>query len=81
MTERALNPFVKLVLELGPIDDMDITWFNGVEVGALRVLGRWRTPRRYLVPAALVLAQFEFVVESMRHDRGLVKPDAHTAAG
>jgi sialate O-acetylesterase len=43
-----------LVLDLGPVDDMDITWFNGGEVGATRVMGKWQTPRSYKVPAEMV---------------------------
>ena len=43
-----------LVLELGPIDDMDRTYFNGQPVGGYERLGYWNTPRRYRVPAALV---------------------------
>ncbi len=43
-----------LVLELGPIDDMDTTWFQGVRVGGLEDLGQWATPRRYSIPAELV---------------------------
>ena len=45
-----------LVLELGPIDDMDQTWFNGQRVGDSRRDGLWATPRRYTVPAAAVRA-------------------------
>ena len=41
----------KLELQLGPIDDMDTTWFNGQRVGGLEQLGAWATPRQYEVPA------------------------------
>ncbi len=44
----------ELSLELGPIDDMDTTWFQGVEVGAHQEEGAWATPRQYRVPAGLV---------------------------
>lgn len=40
-----------LVLELGPIDDMDDTWVNGVRVGDMHTTNRWRTARRYAVPS------------------------------
>lgn len=40
-----------LVLSLAMIDDDDVTYFNGVEVG--RTSG-WQTPRRYTVPGGLV---------------------------
>jgi sialate O-acetylesterase len=43
-----------LVLELGPIDDMDSTWFNGELIGEHMDSGQWATPRRYTVPGALV---------------------------
>ena len=42
-----------LVLELGPIDDCDTTFFNGTQVGATDV---WTTARRYTVPGKLVKA-------------------------
>jgi len=37
-------------LSLGPIDDSDITWVNGVEVG--RTTQRYADPRLYTVPVA-----------------------------
>ncbi len=45
-----------LRLELGPIDDMDTTWFNGRRVGGLESMGLWKTPRKYRVPGNLVHA-------------------------
>lgn len=42
-----------LVLELGPIDDMDTTWFDGTRVGGLEREGLWQVPRAYRVPAQL----------------------------
>ncbi|MBW2282942.1 MAG: 9-O-acetylesterase, partial [Deltaproteobacteria bacterium] len=39
-----------LVLELGPIDDMDTTWVNGVLVGKTLGSGRHTMPRKYTVP-------------------------------
>ena len=46
----------KLVLNLGAIDDGDVTWVNGREVGRTLydVRDGWRTPRHYAVPAELV---------------------------
>jgi sialate O-acetylesterase len=41
----------ELVLELGPIDDDDETWFAGRKVGATQ---GWTAERRYTVPARLV---------------------------
>ena len=43
-----------LVLELGPIDDMDITYVNGTKVGSLEGDGFWKTDRVYRVPKELV---------------------------
>ena len=40
-----------LTLELGPIDDYDWTFFNGVQIGATP---SYNAPRRYRVPAELV---------------------------
>ncbi|MEM9415135.1 MAG: sialate O-acetylesterase [Planctomycetota bacterium] len=47
-----------LVLELGPIDDYDVTWFNGEQVGSTQanVNNAWQTPRVYNIPAELVVA-------------------------
>jgi len=46
----------ELTLRLGPIDDGDVTYVNGVEVGSMWIDhhgGAWQTPRRYTIPAAL----------------------------
>ncbi|MEJ2495118.1 MAG: sialate O-acetylesterase, partial [Ignavibacteriaceae bacterium] len=43
-----------LVLELGPIDDMDITYVNGVKVGSYEKDGFWQTDRIYNVPGKLI---------------------------
>jgi sialate O-acetylesterase len=43
-----------LVLSLGPIDDMDRTYFNGKLVGSMEVSGFWQTDRNYEVPASIV---------------------------
>lgn len=42
---------VPLELHLGPIDDADTTWVNGVEIGST---SGWNTARVYPVPARLV---------------------------
>ena len=52
-------PFVwqgkDLLLSLGPIDDHDRTFWNGVEIGSMGdTPDAWRTPRRYKVPGKLV---------------------------
>ncbi|MCA1744381.1 MAG: hypothetical protein LC643_01445 [Bacteroidales bacterium] len=45
-----------LVLNLGPIDDRDVTYFNGTRVGATEEDGFWQAKRQYTVPAELVTA-------------------------
>lgn len=44
----------ELVVELGPIDDMDGTFINGIRVGAYETGGQWQTERIYNVPKELV---------------------------
>ncbi len=46
----------ELVLELGPIDDMDVTYFNGVKIGGYEQEGFWQKNRVYSVPENLVKA-------------------------
>ena len=45
-----------LQINLGPVDDFDITYFNGVEVGAMPkgTFAAWAISRVYTVPAAAV---------------------------
>ena len=43
----------KAVLSLGPIDDQDTTWVNGVKVGSM---DNWQLPRTYPIPANLLKA-------------------------
>jgi sialate O-acetylesterase len=43
-----------LVLELGPIDDVDVTYVNGQKVGSHEQEGMWNVPRTYVVPASIV---------------------------
>jgi len=43
-----------LILSLGPIDDMDITYFNGKYIGSNELTGLWQLERNYSVPASLV---------------------------
>ncbi len=44
-----------LTLELGPIDDVDMTHVNGQLVGAHEAGGMWKVDRIYDVPASLVM--------------------------
>ncbi len=46
----------ELVLELGPIDDNDTTWFGDNLVGASHAAGVWNKDRSYAVPANAVKA-------------------------
>ena len=57
------------VLELGPIDDMDTTWVNGVRVGGMENTGAWNEPRTYEVPAGVIKAG-ENVVAVRVYDSG-----------
>jgi sialate O-acetylesterase len=43
-----------LVLSLGPVDDMDRTYFNGKLIGSTEISGAWQKDRYYEVPASLV---------------------------
>ncbi|HMN95192.1 MAG TPA: DUF1080 domain-containing protein [Phycisphaerales bacterium] len=42
------------IIELGPIDDRDELFVNGVLVGGTREDGEWATPRRYAIPGGLL---------------------------
>lgn len=42
------------ILELGPIDEMDITWVNGIEVGKHLDIYDWATARSYEIPAGVL---------------------------
>lgn len=43
-----------LIVELGPVDDMDVTYVNGKRVGGYEEDGSWQVDRVYPVPADLV---------------------------
>ena len=45
-----------MVLELGPIDDEDITFVNGMRVGGLEGPGYYDTVRKYKLPATAIKA-------------------------
>jgi len=50
-----------LVLQLGPVDEVDVTWFNGKRIGATGSLkggavSNWYKPRVYAIPPSLVKA-------------------------
>jgi sialate O-acetylesterase len=46
-----------ITLSLGPIDDMDVTFVNGVRVGGYESGGHWQTERIYIIPAKLVTSK------------------------
>ncbi len=52
----------ELTLELGPIDDMDRTWVNGVKVGGHEEAGQWTTPRSYKIPSNVIKAGRNVIV-------------------
>ena len=41
-------------LNLGPIDDMDITYLNGKKVGEIMELGKWQVSRHYTIPPGVL---------------------------
>ncbi|MDP4174962.1 MAG: sialate O-acetylesterase [Bacteroidota bacterium] len=43
-----------LILELGPIDDMDETFVNGLKVGEFMEDGCWQIERKYTVPSSVI---------------------------
>lgn len=57
-------------IELGPIDDRDDVYINGVRVGSTRGNGRSGTPRRYEVPADVIKAGPNVVAIRVRDDQG-----------
>lgn len=44
----------EVIISLGPIDDMDVTYLNGQKIGGIEVAGFWQEVRYYTVPAELV---------------------------
>ena len=44
----------ELSIELGPIDDFDAVYVNGVKAGGLETGNPWNIPRAYIIPAAAV---------------------------
>ena len=54
-----------LALVLGPIDDMDRTYFNGKLVGSHEVSGFWQTERNYEVPKEIVETRYPTLLQSV----------------
>lgn len=46
----------ELTISLGPIDDKDISWFNGTKIGQMQQDGAWSTKRIYTIPGKAVKA-------------------------
>lgn len=46
----------ELKLDLGPIDDNDVTWFNGKIIDSTMKDGSWMKERHYTIPANMVKA-------------------------
>ena len=46
----------ELILELGPIDDMDSTWLNGIRAGGIETAGQWQTNRTYKIDSKIIKA-------------------------
>ena len=59
-----------LVLELGPVDDMDITYFNGEKIGETQEEGLWRQDRIYKIPGGLVKDRENVVAVRVMDQRG-----------
>lgn len=60
-----------LVLSLGPIDDMDITYVNGERVGAHEHEGFWQTERVYPLPSQLIgTAKISIAIRVLDHQGG-----------
>jgi len=59
-----------LVLELGPVDDIDLTSLNGSRIGATIGESTWNVPRVYRVPAATVRPGTNVLVVSVLNTGG-----------
>jgi sialate O-acetylesterase len=59
-----------LKLDLGPVDDMDVTWFNGKIVDSTMKDGAWMTERHYTVPADLVKAGTNIIAVKVIDNQG-----------
>ncbi|MGE5457307.1 MAG: sialate O-acetylesterase [Methanococcaceae archaeon] len=59
-----------LVLELGPIDDMDETYVNGIKAGEHMEDGNWQVDRVYNIPATLVKDSVLFIAVRIVDNQG-----------
>ena len=59
-----------LILELGPVDDMDETWFNGQLIGECVEDGNWHKERKYTIQSTNVIAGDNIVAVRVLDVRG-----------
>jgi sialate O-acetylesterase len=59
-----------LEISLGPIDDMDRTYFNGKLVGSTEVAGLWQKDRNYEIPASAVKAGSNIIAVRVLDNQG-----------
>ncbi len=59
-----------LKLQLGPIDEMDITWFNNYRIGEHVNSSDWTKERNYLIPADNVLPGKNTIILHVTNDFG-----------
>jgi sialate O-acetylesterase len=61
----------ELILSLGPIDDMDVTYLNGEKIGGTEVEGFWQQVRYYTIPAEMAKqGSATIAVKVMDHQGG-----------
>lgn len=59
-----------LMIELGPIDEMDITYLNNEKVGESKFVENWNIARRYVVPGNKVMSGKNVIVVRMMNTSG-----------
>ena len=59
-----------LIIELGPIEDMDITYFNGKEIGSHETTGYWQKPRKYEINSEIVKSGQNTIAVCVMDDPG-----------
>jgi sialate O-acetylesterase len=60
----------ELMLETGPIDDMDITYWNGQKIGSVEQEGAWNIARKYTVSADMVKQNENVIAIRIIDNRG-----------
>ncbi|MGM0377034.1 MAG: sialate O-acetylesterase [Bacteroidota bacterium] len=61
----------ELTLSLGPVDDMDVTYFNGKRIGGTEEPGMWQKERNYTIPADVTESgEVELAVKVIDHQGG-----------